>query len=109
MPPGTCVFSHVPANESKGEHQGFQWAPLEPISSPFINAKDERQEKREVMVVHKFLVRSAVPFGRVQAAVAWCVKNRSAGDRLMPRFPASSKTTHLRESAICSRRSNFGT
>jgi hypothetical protein len=39
--------------------------PLERIISCFINVKDERQEKLEVMVVHEFLVRSAVPFGRV--------------------------------------------
>jgi hypothetical protein len=39
VPPCTCLFSHVPANESQGEHQGFQWAPLEGISSRFVNAK----------------------------------------------------------------------
>jgi hypothetical protein len=37
MPPGTCLFSHVPVNESKGEHEGFYsgclWKVLVPISS----------------------------------------------------------------------------
>jgi hypothetical protein len=39
---------------------GHLWKASVPVSS----VKDERQEKLEVMVLHKFLMHSMVPFGR---------------------------------------------